>query len=197
MHLANAMKEYAQLERQLEKNKVLVEEYDRKALLALKSGNEPLALEALKRKEASVRVVADLEKEVAEQSKLIDQLKVNFNTLEKRVDNARAQKNTLISKNRRAVARINSVKAIAGDDRQGQLLEAFDRMAAKIEDTEDMAVAIGMVTKKSFDEEFREIEQDDSVTQALDEMKARLGMKTSKPRISSNGVEDAQVTPTD
>ena len=197
VNLANAMRDYAQLERQLSTNRDLIGEYDKKAMLALKSGNETLAVEALKRKEATERVVNELQKEVNEQSQLIEQLKNNFNALEKRVDSAKEQRNILIAKNKRAVARIKSVQSVSGDDRQGELLEAFDRMAAKIADTEDMAVAISMVTKKSFDEEFREIEQDDSVTQALDEMKAKLGIKTSKPRISNNGIEDVQVTPTE
>jgi len=194
LHLANAMKDYAQLERQLETNQKLFRDYDNKAMLALKNGNEQLAIEALKRKQETERVVNDLQKEVTEQGKLIDQLKTNFNTLEKRVDQAREKKNTLVAKNNRAVARIKSTQAIAGNGKQGELLDAFDRMAAKIEDTEDMAVAIGMVTKRNFDEEMRELEQEDGVAQQLEEMKAKMGLKSSARKVTSNGsIEDADI----
>ena len=194
LHLANAMKDYAQLERQLVTNQKLLGDYDNKAMLALKNGKEELAIEALKRKQETEKVVNDLQQEVTEQGKLIEQLKRNFNTLEKRVDQAREKKNTLIAKNNRAVARIKSTQAIAGNGKQGDLLEAFDRMAAKIEDTEDMAVAIDMVTKRNFDEEMRDLEQEDSVIEKLNEMKAKMGLKTnSRHIVNSNAIEDADV----
>jgi phage shock protein A len=165
-------------------------------MLALKSGNETLAVEALKRKEATERVVNELQKEVNEQSQLIEQLKNNFNALEKRVDSAKEQRNILIAKNKRAVARIKSVQSVSGDDRQGELLEAFDRMAAKIADTEDMAVAISMVNKKGFTEEMKELEIEDSVAAKLEAMKEKLGIKSKTPKtINLNGIQDADVVP--
>lgn len=191
--LAGAMKDYAQIERKLAENIALVKDYDNKAMLALKKGNEELALEALRRKESTEVFVASLQKEVNEQNRLIEQLEQNFKTLESRVEEARTRKGTLIAQNRRAEARIKSVKSIAGVDKQEQLLEAFDRMAAKISDTEDMAVAITMVTQQSFDEQFKAMDKEDKAQQKLDEMKRRLGMKPSKPQVDTGTVEDAEL----
>jgi hypothetical protein len=66
-------------------------------------------------------------------------------------------------------------------------------MAAKIADTEDMAVAITMVTQQSFEEQFQTMDRDDKARQQLEEMKGRLGMKTAKPQVNNSNVEDAQL----
>lgn len=192
--LTVALKDYAQIERKLAENKKLVKDYDNKALLALKSGNEELALEALKRKEATEVFVVSLQEEVNEQNRLIEQLQVNFKTLEKRVESARQQKGTLIAKSRRAEARIKSVKSITATDRQDQLLEAFDRMADKIADTEDMAVAITMVTQQSFDEKIKSLESNDKAQAKLDEMKRRLGLQDSAIQVDNGvAIQDAEL----
>lgn len=193
LQLAGAMRDYAQLERKLAENIALVRDYDNKAMLALKNGNEALALEALKRKESTEVFVNTLQREVNEQNRLVAQLETNFKTLEARVGEAKSRKGTLIAQNRRAEAKIKSVKSISGTDKQEQLLEAFDRMAAKIADTEDMAVAITMVTQQSFEEQFQTMDRDDKARQQLEEMKGRLGMKTAKPQVNNSNVEDAQL----
>lgn len=191
--LASAMRDYAQLEKKLAQNIALVEDYDNKAMLALKNGNEELALEALRRKESTEIFVASLQNEVNEQNRLIEQLKENFKVLETRVEEARTRKGILIAQNRRAEAKIKSTKSITATDKQEQLLEAFDRMAEKIADTEDMAVAINMVTQQSFDERFNNLQKEDSAQRRLDEMKRRLGMKTETQKIDKGAVEDAQL----
>ena len=191
--LAGAMRDYAQIERKLAQNIALVKDYDNKAMLALKSGNEELALEALRRKEATEVFVASLQNEVNEQNRLIEQLEINFKTLETRVEEARTRKGVLVAQNRRAEARIKSVQSITATDKQAQLLEAFDRMAEKISDTEDMAVAITMVTQQSFDERLNALEKEDNAQKRLDEMKRRLGMKTAVTKINNDAVEDAQL----
>ena len=194
LQLTSAMRDYAQIERKLAENIELVRDYDNKAMLALKNGDEALALEALKRKESTEVFVRSLQAEVNEQDRLIEQLKLNFKTLETRVEDARTKKGTLIAQGRRAEARIKSVQSITATDRQEQLLEAFDRMADKIADTEDMAVAITMATQQSFDEKIKALDSEDKAQAKLDEMKRRLGLKTSATQVDNGAaVQDAEL----
>lgn len=194
LQIANALKEHTALERKLAQNVALVTEYDRKAILALKNGDEELAIEALRRKEASEQMVAQLEVEVGEQNRLVDTLRENFKTLENRVDEARDRKTVLVSQAKRAEARLKTVKAVAGMDRNGQLLEAFDRMAGKIADTEDMAVAVDMVTSRGFNEKMSDLEKESKARQKLNELKNRLGLEVTPATVPEGSqIEKAQI----
>jgi phage shock protein A len=107
--LKNAKKELVQTlgaAKRLDRKKAELEEevaeWEDKAVLALKSGDEELAREALKMKQRAERQVEEAARQAAEQEKAAFQMKDTLEEIEQKIEDLKARKSTLAAKVRRA-----------------------------------------------------------------------------------------------
>ncbi|MDP6039742.1 MAG: PspA/IM30 family protein [Candidatus Latescibacteria bacterium] len=165
------------LERQHLEKQDQIEAWQKKAELAVESGEDDLARRALERKTAIHEAVRDLEAALEESQKTSSQLKQQLTQLKAKLDEARTRQGALVARRRAAEARKQIAKGLSGvgDD----AFSSFDRFRQRIESEEAEADAHQAVTgtDPSLEEQFSKLERKSSVEDELNSLKKKLGQK--------------------
>jgi phage shock protein A len=138
--VAASIADEKRLAKQLEQETSNAQEWERRAMLALRAGNEPLAKEALARKRERDELVATLKDQWAKQKTAVEQLKTALRLLSDKIEEASRKKNVLIARKKRAEAQKAIQETMTGL-RDPSAFETFDRMAQKIDQIEAEADA--------------------------------------------------------
>ena len=138
--VAASIADEKRLAKQLEQETSNAQEWERRAMLALRAGNEPLAKEALARKRDRDELVATLKDQWAKQKTAVEQLKTALRLLSDKIEEASRKKNVLIARKKRAEAQKAIQETMTGL-RDPSAFETFDRMAQKIDQIEAEADA--------------------------------------------------------
>jgi phage shock protein A len=128
------------LAKQLEQETANSQEWERKAMLALRAGNEPLAKEALARKREHDEISATLQEQWTKQKAAVEQLKKALRLLNDKIEEAKRKRNVLIARKKRAEAQ-KAIQETMSGLRDQSAFETFDRMAQKIDQIEAEAEA--------------------------------------------------------
>ncbi len=188
--VAAAIADEKRLERQVDENRMKSEDWEKKAMLAVRAGKDDLAKEALLRKQEYAKYNQELKPQWEAQHESVSQLKDSLRQLQRKIEEARRKKNILIARAKRAEAQ-KTIQATVGSIGDTSAFDAFDRMAAKVEQIEAEADAtaelIGMNSEeKSLEEEFKQLESsDDSSDLLLDQLKAKMKKIEDKTSQSS------------
>lgn len=165
------------IERQREQTVVTSTEWKKRAQLALQKGEEDLAREALTKKKAADDQMASLERQTEATRGNVEKLYASMQQLESKINEARSKKDQFVARARTAKtsAKVNEMLGSVGTSGS---LEAFDRMAAKVEELEVKAdvsrdLAIGGAADTSLENKFKALESD-SVDDELAKMKGQL-----------------------
>ena len=102
--VAMSIADEKKLERQALENKSQGEEWERKAMLAVKAGKDDLAKEALLRKQEYDGYAASFQKEFESQHASVEQLKDALRQLQAKIEEAGRKKNLLVARAKRAEA---------------------------------------------------------------------------------------------
>ncbi|MCP4229611.1 MAG: PspA/IM30 family protein [bacterium] len=154
-------------------------DWQRKAILALKENREDLAREALVRKNEYATGANTYLEQLEKQSAMVQQLKQSLLQLNRKIEEARRKKNLLVARHKRAKAqkKITTTMSRMGDDSS---FEAFDRMEDKIEQLEaeaDAAVELeALEGSTTLEAEFAALEAEGGVENELLALKAELGI---------------------
>lgn len=109
-----------------------VTSWEKKAVLALKSGDDDLAREALKRKAKSQQRLERVRGQAAQQASSADAMKDTLEKVEQKIDDLEARKSTLAGQVRRA--RDTPSVVAGGSSRFGsETFDELERMAGKID----------------------------------------------------------------
>jgi phage shock protein A len=169
------------LEVQYNENKQLSEEWMNKAKLAVEKGNDELAKAALERKVEYEGLASEYKKQFDAQKESVEKLKVSLRDLERKVNEARRQKDLLVTRNKRAIAQKQIHQAIAGMSNNAGTFNTFERMKKKVEDQEARAEAIEEMAEETgdskLDKQFAELEKP-SVDNELAMLKGQMGANT-------------------
>ena len=140
--VAAAIADEKRLERQIRENQQKGQEWEKKAMLAVRASKDDLAKEALLRKQEYGKYVEDLQPQWQAQRESVDQLKEGLKQLQRKIEEAQRKKNILVARAKRAEAQ-KKLQATMGSMSDTSAFEAFDRMAAKVErmEAENAAVA--------------------------------------------------------
>src|SRR5512133_3134092 len=128
------------LRAQSDQQKALVAEWEKKAMLAVRAGNDELAREALARKKEHSSLSEQYEQQWAKQKQAVDQLKLALRALNSKIEEAKRKKGLLIARKKRAEAQ-RSIQETMSGLRSTSAFDAFDRMSSKIEQMEAEAEA--------------------------------------------------------
>jgi phage shock protein A len=169
--VALAIADEKKLEREKENQRTLAGEWERKAMLAVKAGQDDLAKEALLRKKEYEDAFAEYSKQWQAQKAAVDKLKESLRDLQNKIEEAQRKKNLLIARAKRAEAQQkiqNTMSSVAGNR---SAFDAFDRMAQKVDQIEAQAEASmeleDFSKNSSLDKRFAELETSDSAADMM------------------------------
>ena len=174
------------LERQALENKAQGEDWEKKAMLAVKAGKDDLAKEALMRKQEYDGYAASFQKEYESQHASVEQLKDALRQLQSKIEEASRKKNLLIARAKRAEAQ-KQIQQTMGSLSAGSSFDTFDRMAQKVDQIEAEAEAmkeLGEVTAdQKLEDKFKELESSGAGgDQLLEDLKAKMGQIENKEK---------------
>lgn len=134
--VVDALASEKQLAKELEHQRRQAEEWLGRARLALESGNEALAREALLRKKEHDGIVANLQVSWESARRTGERLKTQLRALEMKLEEARLKKGSLVARQRAAQAR-ERMDQVSDHFQAGlDLNHSFGRMADKVGDME-------------------------------------------------------------
>jgi len=169
--VALAIADEKKLEREVANQESQAQEWERRAMLAVKSGKDDLAREALLRKQEFDSAAQEFRKQWEAQKDSVEKLKESLRELQNKIDEAQRKKNLLIARAKRAEAQQKIQNTISSVSGNRGAFDAFDRMAQKVDQMEAHADAAkeleDLSSNTSLDKRFAELEKSDSSTDLL------------------------------
>jgi len=169
--VAMAIADEKKLEREKDNQFSQSKEWERKAMLAVTNGIDDLAKEALLRKQEYDNAAAEYQKQWEAQKISVDQLKESLRELQNKIEEAQRKKNLLIARAKRAEAQQKIQDTISSVSGNRSAFDAFDRMAAKVDEMEAMADASKELqdfsNNSNLDKRFKELEKSDASADAM------------------------------
>ena len=178
--VAVAIADERKLKAQAEDERKQADDWERRAMIAVREGRDDLARQALVRQEEHAGRAASMQETWQRQAQETEKLKDALRQLNNKMEEARRKRNLLIAKQKRAQAqrRIHETMSGLGDR---SAFEAFDRIADRIEDTERRALAAAEVSEElnrgdTLEQEFKVLEEGEDADGRLLELKRRMGL---------------------
>lgn len=178
--VAVSIADQKRLEKQRDEQLELSKEWERKAMLAVRAGDDVLAREALKRKQDHDNQHTEFTKQAELQKQAVEKLKEQLRTLNDKIEEAKRKKNILIARQKRAEAQQaiqNTMRGLSDTS----AFDVFDRMAHKVDQIEAEAEAStelgGELTGDTLQQKFKALESTGvGADNALEELKAKMGL---------------------
>ena len=179
------------LKKQYEEELAKTKDWERKAMMAVRAGDDNLAREALARKGEHGESAETLGKQWELHRGQVDKLKDTLRALNSKIEEAKRKKHILIARKKRAEAQRTIQQTMSGLS-DTSAFETFDRMSQKIDQIEAEAEAgaeiAGELSGDSLAQKFTALEAGHGADQALLELKAKMGLL---PEHATGGGEPA------
>ena len=134
--VAMAIADEKKLERDAAENKRQSEEWEKKAMLAVRSNRDDLAKEALLRKQEYEGYATQLHTQWTAQKESVEKLKESLRQLQGKIDEASRKKNILIARAKRAEAQDKINKTMSSISGNKSAFDTFERMSKKVDELE-------------------------------------------------------------
>lgn len=157
--LNRAVADKLQLEKKIQQTEQAIQSWARQAQVAVGQGKDDLAREALQRKYDAEKTLAGLRNQLAEQGVTVEQMRENYELLEKRLEEARSKRDELIMRQHRADAQKKANEAL-GRLSQSSAIDNIDRMEDKVERMEAEARAAATLASTTVEERFRSLDDE-------------------------------------
>jgi phage shock protein A len=172
------------LAKQAEQEAANAAEWERRAMLAIKAGDDLLAKEALTRKKEHDGHAANFKDQWQKQKHAVEQLKTALRLLNNKIEEAKRKKNVLIARKKRAEAQKAIQETLTGLN-NASAFETFDRMAAKVDQIEAEAEAAGELAEQysgdTLAHKFGQLEATQGAEDDLMALKRKMGMLPPEP----------------
>lgn len=177
--VAMAIADEKKLERETASQEAQAQEWEKKAMLAVRAGKDDLAREALLRQQEYTNAAAEYRKQWEAQKASVDKLKESLRELQNKIEEASRKKNLLVARAKRAEAQQKIQSTISSVSGNRTAFDAFDRMAQKVDQMEAQADAAKELDDFSADNDlekkFAELEKSDtSADMMLLELKEKM-----------------------
>jgi phage shock protein A len=155
-------------------------EWERKAMVAVRAGDDALARQALGRKQEHENIATQFQQQWMAQKAAVEKLKDALRLLNNKIEEAKRKKNLLIARKKRAEAQQQIANTMQGLG-DTSAFETFDRMAERIQlmeaEAEAGAELAGELSGDTLESKFLQLEAaGNSEDDALSELKAKMGM---------------------
>jgi phage shock protein A len=177
--VAMAIADEKKLERETANQLAMAQEWERKAMLAVRAGQDDLAKEALLRKQEHDNNYTQFKQQWEAQKQSVAKLKESLRELQGKIEEAQRKKNILIARAKRAEAQQKIQQTISSVAGNKSSFEAFDRMAQKVDQLEAQADAAKELedfsSGSNLDKRFAELEKSSSSADLmLEDLKAKM-----------------------
>jgi phage shock protein A len=178
--VAVSIADQKRLEKQRDEQSELSKEWERKAMLAVRAGDDTLAREALRRKTEHDTQLVEFAKQSDLQKQAVDKLKEQLRTLNDKIEEAKRKKNILIARQKRAEAQQaiqNTMRGLSDTS----AFDTFERMSQRVDQIEAEAEAStelgGELAGDTLQAKFKALESGQAGGDlALEELKAKMGL---------------------
>jgi phage shock protein A len=193
--VAVAIADEKRLAKQAEAEAAKAAEWERRAAMAVRAGDDALAMEALQRKKEHESLTTTFKDQWSKQKKQVDQLKMALRLLNNKIEEAKRRKQVLIAQKRRAEAQKKIHETMAGLQ-NASAFETFARMEDKIQQMEAEAEAAGELAEEytgdQLEHRFGKMEQSLGAEEDLVALKQKMGV-LPPPQPAAASAEPARV----
>ena len=160
------------LERRRKESLAGIDEWMRKAELAVTKKQDDLARLAIARSLENKTLAGSFDEQIADQKVQVENLKAALGKLEQKLAEAHAKSDLLIAQHRRARASVKASQAqiAMGDESK---MAAFDRMKHKVMQGQAVSEATAEMASDNLDDRLRKLDREDQIEKLLVELKAR------------------------
>ena len=177
--VAASIADEKRLAKQGEQEQANAAEWERRAMMALKAGNEELAKEALTRKKEHDALAITFKEQWDKQKAAVEQLKRALRMLNDKIEEAKRKKNVLIARKKRAEAQ-KAIQETMSGLRDQSAFETFERMSGKIDQMEAEAEAAGEIQEEYSGDvlasRFQTLEKTAGAEEDLVALKRKMGL---------------------
>ena len=177
--VAEAIAMEKKLLKQAEEEALKLTEWERRAMMAVRAGDDGLAKEALSRKKEHEGIAVALKEQWAKQKTQVDQIKLALRVLNNKIEEAKRKKQVLIARKRQAEARKKIQETMAGI-KNASLFDTYQRMEDKILQMEGEADAASELAEEYSGDilanKFNTLEQTAGADIDLVELKRKMGV---------------------
>ena len=168
--LAEAIATHKSMERQKSAHQLNAKKWYERAQLAIDKGNEALAKEALVNRQSYLGNAQGIESHLAEHSQVIQRVKQELQTLERKYGEVRAKKSLYLARLRSAVA-TQKLQEIVGNWNDSSASSVFERMESKILELESENELLTQY-RDPVEKQFNALEGDHVIQSELEQLKA-------------------------
>jgi phage shock protein A len=177
--VASSIADEKRLAKQLEQEQAKAGEWEQRAMMALKNGNEELAKEALARKREHEGLATTYQEQWTKQKTAVENLKRTLRALNDKIEEAKRKKNVLIARKKRAEAQ-RAIQETMSGLQDTSAFETFDKMAEKIDRLEAEAEAGAELAEEYTGDvlasKFAQLERTHGTDDDLVALKRKMGM---------------------
>ena len=192
--VASAIATQKRSEQQYNQAQSQANQWQARAELALRKGDETLAREALQRKKGYVETASTIKVTLEQQTAQVDALRRNLIQLESKISEAKTKKNMLKARAQAAKANEQLQNMIGGINPTGSIT-AFDRMEEKVMQLEARSQAAGELAGSDLESQFAALEAGNDVDDELMALKAQVTGQT--PVLPPGQTSSASSAPVD
>ncbi len=194
--VASSIADEKRLSKQGEQETANAAEWERRAMMALRAGNEELAKEALARKREHDALATTFKDQWQKQKAAVESLKSALRMLNDKIEEAKRKKNILIARKKRAEAQKAIQETMSGLKDQSAF-ETFNRMEAKIDQIEAEAEAQTELSEEYTGDvlasKFAGLERNSGADDDLVALKRKMGLAPPEPAAAAPEPVQARV----
>jgi len=200
--VAVAIADEKKLQKQYTQEADKAKEWERKAMVAVRGGDDNLARQALARKQEHETIASQFQQQWLAQKQAVEKLKDALRLLNNKIEEAKRKKNILIARKKRAEAQQQIANTMQGLG-DTSAFDTFDRMADRIALMEAEAEAgqelAGELSGETLEAKFLSLEAAGGAEEdALSELKAKMGLleapkASAAPQLQSGAAGSAPV----
>lgn len=190
--VAVAIADEKRIKKQWELEATKAADWEKKAMLAIRAGDDTLARAALARKADHDEVAGQLKDQWEAQKTSVENLKGALRGLDNKIEEAKRKRNLLVSRQKRAEAQ-RTINETLSSINSTSAFDTFDRMSDRVTQLEAEAEATselsGVLTEGNLESQFKALEAS-SVDDQLDALKRKMALtagKTEDPRQIGSG----------
>jgi phage shock protein A len=189
--VASAIADEKRLERQMNEQIAQGNEWERKAMVAVKAGKDDLAKEALLRKQEYANLAQQYRTQWEAQHESVEKLKDALKGLQQKIEEAQRKKNLLIARAKRAEAQ-KKIQSTIGGMSDTSAFDVFEKMSQRVDRMEAEVDAMQEIDDMSkpdnLEEQFAQLEGSSSNADSmLEDLKKKMAIEADAGKQSGQG----------
>jgi phage shock protein A len=177
--VASSIADEKRLAKQAEQEAATAAEWERRAMMAVRAGDDNLAKEGLARMKEHGQLAEQYKQQWQKQKHAVDSLKLALRALNAKIEEAKRKKNLLIARKKRAEAQKQIQETMSGL-KNASAFEAFEQMEGRINQMEAEAEAGAELAEEYSGDvlatKFAHLEQTAGADSDLETLKRKMGV---------------------